>query len=144
MAELKRMSLVKPSLQTPYHIDFEWWKQVDRDWRVYLKSYLCPEHMEVYSNLDVGAMIDWVDPNTAEIQQVDGIQHALITHCAKQRYFITEQTTLVDSVFRLFLANGNTPLTPLQMADALGRQPDVIVRTLSGGRVYKGIRPYIN
>ena len=71
--------------------------------------------MEVYSNLDVGAMIDWVDPNTAEIQQVDGIQHALITHCAKQRYFITEQTTLVDSCLPLIF--GEWEYSPDATAD---------------------------
>ena len=143
MTELKRMSLVKPTLQTPYHIDFDWWKQVDRDWRVYLKSYLCPEHSDLFANMEIGEMVDWVDPVTAEIQEVDGIQHILITHCAKQRDFITDQTALVDSVFRILLANGNSPLTPIQLGEMLGKSADIILRTLSGGRVYKGIRPYL-
>jgi len=89
-------------------------------------------------------MVDWVDPETAEVQQVDGVQHILITHCARQQSFISEQNTLVDSVFRLFLANGNTPMTPIELAETLGRQPEVILRTLTGTRVYKGLRPCLD
>jgi hypothetical protein len=85
--------------------------------------------------------VDWVDPDTAEVQQVDGLQHVLITHCAKEPDFISERTALVDAVFRIFLANGNTPLTPVELAERLGRPPETILRTLSGMRVYKGLRP---
>lgn len=141
MTEVKRMSLVKPTLQTRYHIDFDWWRSSDRNWRVYLRSYLCPEHQEAFADLDTDEQVDWVDAETAEVQRVDGLQHVLITHCAKQETFITQQTTLVDSVFRLFLANGNVPLTPIELAEQLGRQPMVILKTLSGLRVYKGLRP---
>ena len=141
MVEVKRMSLVKPSVHTPYHIDFDWWSQNDRDWRVYLHSFLCPEHREAYSNIDLDDQVDWVDPDTAEVHQIDGLQNVLITHCAKQQSFITHQTTLVDSVFRLFLANGNTPLTAVELGEQLGRDSMLILRTLSGTRVYKGLRP---
>jgi hypothetical protein len=41
----------------------------------------------------------------------------------------------------VFLANGNTPMTPKELGDAIGRSPTVILKTVSGGRVYKGIRP---
>lgn len=135
------MSLVKPSLQTRYHIDFDWWRQNDRDWRVYLRNFLCPDHQRVFADLDIAEQVDWVDPATAEVQRVDGLQNILITHCAKQKAFITQQTTLVDSVFRLFLSNGNTPLNSEQLAEKLGRDSLTILRTLSGGRIYKGLRP---
>ena len=102
---IKRMSLVKPSLQTRYHIDFHWWQQNDRDWRVYLRSNLCPEHQRAFENVLTEQKVDWVDPNTGEVQQVDGLQHVLITHCARQESFITQHSTLVDAAFRIFLAN---------------------------------------
>jgi hypothetical protein len=127
LVEIKRMSLVKPTLQTRFHIDFDWWRQHDRDWRVYLRNFLCPEHQEVFGDLDVSEQIDWVDPETAEVQLVDGLQNILITHCAKQRSFITQHTTLVDSVFRIFLSNGNVPLTPEELAEELGRDQLVIL-----------------
>ena len=141
MTDIKRFSLVKPTLDTRYHIDFDWWKQSDRDWRIYLRNFLCPEHQEAFADVDVSEQVDWVDPETAEVQRVDGLQNILITHYAKQRSFITQHTTLVDSVFRIFLSNGNIPMTPEELAEQLGRDSRVILRTLSGPRVYKGIRP---
>jgi hypothetical protein len=141
VAELKRFSLVKPTLHTRFHIDFDWWAQNDRNWRVDLVSFLCPEHQESYGGIPEGEVIDWVDPETAEVQQVDGLQHVLITHCAKQPGFIEDRTSLVESSFRVFLSNGNTPLTPVELSDQLGRSPTVILQTLSGPRVYKGLRP---
>jgi hypothetical protein len=139
--ESKRRSLIKPKLTSPFKIDFEWWKQNDRNWRVYLRSFLCEEHQQLFENLDNDEVIDWVDPKTAEVQQVDGLRHILISHCAKQEDFLTSNMALVDSVFRVFLANGNKPLTPEELGEILNRPPATILRTFSGLRVYKGIRP---
>lgn len=139
--ESKRNSLIKPKLSTPFKIDFDWWKKHDRDWRVYLRSFLCEEHQSMFEALDNDEMIDWVDPETAEVTQVDGLQHILITHCAKQEGFLTDRMALVDSVFRVFLSNGNKPMTPEELGEKLGRPASTILRTLSGVRVYKGIRP---
>ena len=140
--ETKRFSLVKPSIQTQFHIDFDWWGQSDRDWRVFLQSLLCSEHQQAFADLPENHSVDWIDPETAEVQQVDGLQHVLITHCARQPGFITEHTTLVDAVFRTFLANGNTPMTPVELGAHLSRPPETILKTLTGMRVYRGLRPY--
>lgn len=139
----KRKSLIKPKLTTPFKIDFDWWKKHDRDWRVYLRSFLCDEHQKMFESLENDETIDWVDPDTAEVTQVDGLQHILITHCAKQEGFLNSKMALVDSVFRVFLANGNKPMTPEELGDRLNRSESTILRTLSGMRVYKGIRPIL-
>ena len=141
VTEVKRYSLVKPTLQTKFHIDFAWWSQIDHDWRVYLQSLLCLEHQQVYAESNIEELIDWIDPETAEIQHVDGLRHILITHCSRQSGFITDHTTLVDSVFRVFLANGNAPLSSVELAERLSRPPETIIRTLGGIHVYRGIRP---
>jgi len=141
LVEFVRPSLVKPSIKTRYHIDFDWWSQSDRDWRVYLKNYLCPDHQQAFAHIDLFDQVDYVDPETAEVQRVDGLQNILITHCAKEGNFISQQTTLVDSVFRLLLANGNTPLSSEELAEYLGRDATIILKILSGTRVYKGLRP---
>jgi hypothetical protein len=138
-----RSSLVKPTMETPFKIDFDWWKDHDRDWRVYLRSFLCDEHQKAFENLSNDETIDWVDPDTAEVTQVDGLQHVLISHCAQQEGFLTEKMALVDSVFRVFLSNGNKPLNAEQLGAILDRQPETILRTFSGIRVYKGIRPIV-
>lgn len=140
----KRRSLIKPKLNSPFNIDFDWWKNNDRDWRVYLRSFLCEDHQKMFENLDSDEVIDWVDPKTAEVKQVDGLQHILISHCAQEVEFLSQNMALVDSVFRIFLSNGNEPLTPEELGDILHRQPEMILRTFSGLRVYKGIRPVSN
>ncbi len=141
MSKPKLSSLLKPTVETPFQIDFDWWKEHDRSWRVNLRSCLCEEHQEMYANFSGDEKVDWIDPETAEVQIVDGLQHTLISHCAKDEGFITEHTTLTEALFRLFLSNGNQPLSPAELAEELDRQPGKILQTISGPRVYKGIRP---
>jgi hypothetical protein len=135
------MSLLKPSVKTPFHIDFDWWKQNERDWQVFLRSMLCPEHQEAFANLEESTLIDWIDPQTAEVKSVDGVQHALMTHCALLPEFTGERTAMVESVFRTFLVNGNVPMSAEELGSKLGRSPGVILKTIAGPRVYRGLRP---
>ena len=137
------MSLVKPTLRTRYHVDFDWWQKNENDWHVHLTGLLCREHKEMFTGLKAGELVDFVDPETAEVRPMDGLQHIILTHCARQDDFVTGQTALVEAVFRTFLANGNTPLTVQELADQLGRPANTILVTLSGARVYKGIRPML-
>lgn len=141
LPDVKPFSLVRPTLQTHFHIDFDWWTKNDRDWRVYLQTMLCSDHQQVFAELPEDHLVDWVDPVTAEVQRVNGLQHVLIIHCAKQAGFITEHTTLVDAVFRTFLANGNVAMTPLELGLHLSRPPDTLLKTLTGSRIYRGLRP---
>jgi len=134
--------LVRPTLETKFHIDYDWWERADRDLEVYLRSHLCQEHQETYADIDSQAMVDYVDPETAEVTRVAGFQHTLISHCAHQPDYLTPQTSLVNAVFRVFLSNSNMPLTPIELGDRLNRPARMILRTFSGRRVYKGIRPY--
>jgi hypothetical protein len=132
--------LVKPTVNTPFHIDFEWWQQNDREWRVHLRSCLPPEYQQAFAEA-ANEEVDWVDPETAEVQRVDGLQHTLINYAANNPDFITVRTTLVEAIFRTLLANGNTALTPAELGERLQRPPITILKTVSGVRVYKGIRP---
>lgn len=136
------MSLLKPSLKTPFHIDFEWWKQNERDWHVFLRSLLCAEHQEAFADIEEGEMIDWIDADTAEVKPVDGVQHALMSHCALLPEFSDAKTAMVEAVFRTFLVNGNVPMSAEDLGRKLGRPADTILRTISGSRVYRGLRPY--
>jgi hypothetical protein len=135
------MILLKPTAKTPFHIDFAWWEHNDRDWRVFLRSLLCAEHQESLADVPEDAMIDWIDPETAEVRRVDGIQHALMNHCALQPEFVDAHTTVVEGVFRVLLVNGNQPMSAIELSKKLGRPADTILRTLAGPRVYRGLRP---
>jgi hypothetical protein len=143
MTEVKKVSLVKPTIQTPFHVDFDWWRATDNNWHVALQGLLCPEHQETFANIPEGQSIDWVDPETAEVHQLDGLQHTIISHCAKQESFLGEHTALVEGVFRLLLVNGNAPMTPEELSLKLNRPADTILKTIAGPRVYNGLRPYI-
>ncbi len=49
---------------------------------------------------------------------------------------------LITNVFRIFLLNGNQPLTPRQLHEQMRWiEPEKILRTLAGPQVFMGIRP---
>lgn len=135
---------IKPDLETKFHIDFDWWEREGRDLRVYLQSHLCSECKVTYSNHRGSEEVDWIDPDTAEVTRVDALWQSLRTHCSQRPDFITENIPLTDAVFRVFLANGNAPLSPIELHEILGRYTsEVILRTLGGRRIYQGIRPVL-
>jgi hypothetical protein len=135
---------IKPDPETKFHIDFDWWEREGRDLRVYLQSHLCPECKVTYSNHRGSEEVDWIDPDTAEVTRVDALWQSLRTHCSQRPDFITENIPLTDAVFRVFLANGNAPLSPIELHEILGRYTsEVILRTLGGRRIYQGIRPVL-
>lgn len=142
MTDARKFSIIKPTLDSPFHIDFDWWKANDGNWRIFLRDYLCPEHRELFEGVDSDKLIDWVDKETGEVTSLDGIQHTLITHCAKEPGFVSENTALVDAVFRIFLANENKPLSPNELSPLINQPAGKILLTFGGFQVYKGIRPY--
>ncbi len=132
---------VKPTLDTKFHIDFDWWQQKGWDLRVHLHAQLCPECRAEYAN-SPAEEIDWVSLDTGEVRRVDILWHVIRTHCSQQSDYITEHTPLTTAAFRVFLANDNTPLTPRGLHQVLGRKsPDLILRTIGSRQVYMGIRP---
>ncbi|MCC6260563.1 MAG: hypothetical protein IT311_06845 [Anaerolineales bacterium] len=136
------MSLLKPTIKTPFHIDFDWWKQNENDWHVFLRSLLCEEHQAAFANLEESEKIDWIDPTSAEVKLVDGLQHTLMSHCALEPEFANARTAMVEAIFRAFIANGNIPMTAEDLAQKLGRSADTILKTIAGPRVYRGLRPF--
>lgn len=145
MSDIKRSSLVKPTFETNFHIDFDWWSQNDREWQVYLRSLLTEEEQEKFADVISGdGLLDWVDPETAEIQRVDGLQHVVITHAAQREDFLGEKTAMTEAIFRLFLKHGNTPMSISEIAEQLNRKPVMILKMLSGGRFYRGLRPILD
>ena len=135
-----RFALLKPSTLTPFHIDFDWWRENENDWHIHLRSLLCEPHQELVSQLGTGQPIDAVDPVTAEVSEMDALQYLLMNHCARQPEFLDAHTAVVDAVFRLLLASGNQPMNSEELGARLGRSPEIVLKTLAGPRVYRGIR----
>lgn len=140
----KPSGLVKPTLDTKFYIDYSWWdhRGEGQDLRTYLLSHIMPEQRARLSQSETGKTVDYIDPETAEVFQLDELQLA-IRQATQSPNFINPQTSLVDSIFRVFLASGNTPLSPRELAERTGRDATTILKTLSGTRIYNGIRPYL-
>ena len=132
---------IRPTVHTKFHIDFDWWDEQSRNFRVHLLGHLCPECSARYKDHVSAEMIDWVDADTAEVTRVDGLWHSLRVCCSLRPDYVNERTPLTTAVFRTFLANGNRPLTSLELQDKIGRPAETILRTIGGFRVYSGIKP---
>ena len=67
---------------------------------------------------------------------------ALHNDCARKPEFISAGNVLVTNIFRIFLLNANQPLTPVEMQKQMPwTGADTILRTLTAGQVYMGLRP---
>jgi hypothetical protein len=133
----------RPTLDTRFHIDQTWWSEHGRDIRVYLRDLLCDACGGALATMPVDQMIDSVDPETAEVHQVDALWDSLLTCCSKKPGFFDADMPIVDGVFRVFVSNGNKPLSIRELHSFIGRRtPEMILRTLTAGEVYLGIRPY--
>lgn len=136
----KSSTLVKPTLDTKFHIDYDWWERENNDLRSYMLTHLPPDLREQFDESREDRVVDFVDPETGEVTQLSELEIAL-QQAAQRDDFINPQTSLVDSVFRVFLANGNDPRTPRELEDDTGRDARTILKTFGGIRVYRGIRP---
>ena len=137
----KPSALIKPTLDTKFHIDFDWWEEKERNFRLHLLSHLCSDCQSRYKDHREAELIDWVDADTAEVTKVDGLWHSLRICCSQRPDYVDELTPLTTAVFRTFLANGNEPLSAVELQDRLHRPADTILRTIGGVRVYHGIKP---
>jgi hypothetical protein len=133
---------LRPSIDTKFHIDFSWWEKQNKDIRVFMRELLCPESQEAAATAPDKQMVDMVDPETAEVTQVDALWEAIRACCSLKPGYIAEDTPILDSIFRVFIANGNQPLSISELHERLDKKPaDVILRLLTRGQVYMGIKP---
>ncbi|HPV07792.1 MAG TPA: hypothetical protein PLD57_12010 [Aggregatilineales bacterium] len=128
-------------MDTRFHIDYDWWEQTGKDIRVDMRQICAEIGEEGLDDADDSMMVDWIDPLTAEVRQVDGMMYAFLVQCSRNPEFVNERIPLTEAVFRTLLASGNRPMTPVELAERTGRPAEMILRTLSGPRVYKGLRP---
>ena len=134
-------TLRRPTVETKFHIDMAWWTQQGRDFHVYLRSVLCSNCRE---NLDEEASrreLDWVDPETAEVRRLNVLWGRIITCCSQNPDYITPATPLKEAVFRALLASANTPMSPIELRDRIGKgTPEQILQILVYGSPNYGIK----
>lgn len=136
------MKALRVTVDTKFHIDLRWWERQRRDIRILMRDLLCAECRETVGSLSESRTVDVVDPDTAEVTQVDVIWEAIRACCSSRPDYITMDTPLLDSIFRVFVANGNKPLSVRELYARLDKTPpETMLRVLTKGQVYLGIRP---
>lgn len=137
---------IKPTLNTKFHIDFAWWQQSTNTLSADLRTHACEQAKEAYEQRDPDqpTTFDWINPDTGEVFTIDILWYYIVNHCADDPDFINDFTPLTTGIFRVFLANNNTPLTPKEIHTLLPKKSaDIILRTIGGRRTFKGIRPIV-
>lgn len=132
----------RPTVETKFHIDLEWWRENRRDIHTYMREVLCDECRLQFAGYEGQSDVDWVDDQTGEVNRVDALWHTIRTCCSLKQGYIAPNTPVVDAVFRTFLANGNRPLSINELYEILDRRPPAtLLRLLTAGETYMGIRP---
>lgn len=137
-----RLSRFRPTIDTKFHIDYDWWENSGKNFRIYLRDQLCDECRERFANHQNTENVDWIDPDSGEVRRTDALRECLRTRCANDPGYINERLPLASACFRIFLANNNTPLSSGELHQLLPwKSSDAILRTLAGEQIYFGLRP---
>jgi hypothetical protein len=133
---------LRPTLDTPFQIDWQWFRQKGIDLNSKRLAHLCQQCRSQFQPGDSVDTLDWIDPASGEVFQVDAISEAIMSHCQWKPDYISSATPVMTGVFRALLANNNRPMTVAQLAQRLGRtDPDTLLRVLTSGPVKEGIVP---
>lgn len=138
---LPPVGLVKPTMQTRFSVDADWWENNKQDLTQHLIN-ICKDldyALEEPSDDDAD-MFDWINPSTGQVSQVNRFFYHYLSYCGCHDEYLTERLSLVESLFRALMGAGNQPMTAPELAEATGRPAVKILQTLSGRRTYKGIR----
>jgi hypothetical protein len=139
----RSLAWFRPTVETKFHIDYQWWEESGRDFRLHLRDHLCAECRERFSDHRNTEDVDWVDPESGEVHRTDALWECLRTRCANDPDYINENLPLASACFRVFLANDNQPLSPNELNQLLPwRAPETILQILGGRTVYLGLRAY--
>ncbi len=122
--------------KTLWSIDLDWYKQNNRSFTTLVQSCLCPGCAGL-----LGKGGEEISAGTLLLRVRDC--------CSHDPAFITDRRPILESVFRLFLANGNQPLTLEEVGKQLserrggytyGASPDILARILANDQYY-GLHP---
>lgn len=136
---IKTANLRRVTPDTRFYIDYSWWDESHLDLKTYLLTRLS---LGGEAGQEIAAdQVDLIDSKTGEVRQVDSFQYLVRSYFNRHGNDLATQSSLVDAVFSVLLANGNEPLTAAEIAERVQRQPDLIAKTFGGPQIYHGIRP---
>ena len=120
-----------------WFIDLDWYQQNQRSISALARDYLCPKCRKQLS------------AEGKEITEAE-LLTTIKDCCSHTPEFITDQLPILESVFRLFLANGNQPLTLAELGEQLSerrsgdtyRTSEEILPRLLKNEQYYGLRQF--
>lgn len=128
--------IITEEAEPRYSIDQGWYQESERSLAALVQGRLC---LACRSRLGMGEGQDLTDNTLASVAGC----------CSKSEGFFALGLPITESVFRLFLANGNQPLSVEEIwaqlletrgGSPLGLSPQVLRRLLGSDRYY-GLRP---
>ncbi len=128
--------LESPPTETRWTIDLNWLKSNNRSFSVLAKGSLCPSCRKK------------IKANVSDSKAPDLLK-TIRNCCSKHPNFITPGLPFQESVFRIFLANGNKPVTLNELGDRLSQYRGINLYNTSATNLsrllknaeYYGIRP---
>ena len=120
--------------QPRWFIDSNWYQQNHRSLSTLIQHYLCPNCR---------------DRLTAKEDSETNLLRTIKECCSQIPGFISPKITIMESIFRLFMMNGNQPLTLEELSRELDKwregdtyrtSPEMLSRLLQSDRYYE-LRP---
>lgn len=125
-------------VRTPFHIDVNWWEQHGRSLRRFLAVILD----EAETELGPDTPMDYIDPQTAEVYELDPLWVRVLVTKARKPEYITETTPLAGAVLRALVENVNRPMSATDLYRRINRSnPETLLRVLRTARTVYGIVP---
>jgi hypothetical protein len=140
------VNLVRPDINTKFHVDYDWFAERGRDIRVLIQEQLCAQCRPKFADDPNRQDIDWIDPSTGEVTAVDGLTYRLRECCSQRDDYITPSTPLAAAIFRVLVADGDTPMSAAEISQRIGKSdPKTMLRILLGNemRSHYGVRPIL-
>ncbi len=119
-------------INTKFHIDLDYWKSQGRDFREQLWDEFCDDCKRLYS-LEEPREVDRVDPMTGQVARVDGLWECIMDQCGREPGYIGPKMPMTRAILRIMLANGNKPISAVELHKRIGRgNPQMILKELLG------------
>ena len=143
---------------TKYYIDTGWYDQQQRSFRVVAEQRFCASCRDKVGT-EVEERVPTIDPKTGRVvYETRSVPYGsnpiavIRSCCGKERGYITPDMPVLETIFRLFLLNGNQPTDLQTLRDELGlwfpltaRAHNYSVETLRrliAGDEYYGLREF--
>ena len=72
------LDLLRPTVETPFAIDWDWFKKHGIDAQLAVRSQLCQQCRREFNQGAPIEEVDWVDPNSGEVFRVDSLREHIM------------------------------------------------------------------